>query len=146
MVAGPSSNSVDAISTLQFRIEPTGCHSRCFDVHWQVPADLPFLQGHFPGLPVLPAVATLESSLQMLRRALGDTPLVLQRISSAKFMQPISPGQHVRIHLQAGTQPGQWLAEWRADERRSDDDATNDAQSASTLLASVGFDAGLVGG
>lgn len=62
---------------------------------WSVPADLPFFQGHFPEQPILPAVATIDLSIQWLGSQLGRK-LSLKKIKNAKFTAPISPGQTIQ--------------------------------------------------
>jgi 3-hydroxymyristoyl/3-hydroxydecanoyl-(acyl carrier protein) dehydratase len=48
----------------------------------------PSCEGHFPGAPVLPAVALLDEVLHALEGATG-LPLT---VASAKFLAPIRPG------------------------------------------------------
>ncbi|HTM43926.1 MAG TPA: hypothetical protein VL137_03170 [Polyangiaceae bacterium] len=135
-------------STLQFRMERGGCHAQCFQFFWRVPPDLPYLRGHFPDFPVLPAVAVLELSVEMLRRATSNDALELSAIRAAKFMRPIGADQSIRVHLQPEQTTSEWLAQW------FDDGATKPAaqqappqvERAETdpeLLASVTFTAGL---
>ncbi len=63
---------------------------------FSVPADLKFLEGHFPNNPVLPAFATLEISLA-LGRDLGLLPLTAKSIPNAKFLAIIKPDTKLRV-------------------------------------------------
>jgi 3-hydroxymyristoyl/3-hydroxydecanoyl-(acyl carrier protein) dehydratase len=68
-------------------------------VDWTVPADCPYLEGHFPGMPVFPAVGLLDGSLELLRRCgreLHGTKLTLKK---AKFSGVVAPGMSVRVSL-----------------------------------------------
>ena len=61
-----------------------------------VPADHPCLAGHFPGDPIVPAVLLLDLScavLRQLRPELGP----LREVKAVKFMQPVRPGEAVRV-------------------------------------------------
>jgi acyl-CoA synthetase (AMP-forming)/AMP-acid ligase II len=67
-----------------------------------VPADLPELDGHFPGEPVVPGVAQLSWAATAAKRQFG-----LQHLSGAmenvKFRKPILPGCTVRLTLRLAT-------------------------------------------
>ena len=52
--------------------------------------------GHFPGYPVVPAVAQMLATQVLLEEAL-DTPLELAEISHAKFLKQLQPGQDFRV-------------------------------------------------
>lgn len=89
-----------------------------YRAHWAVPASLPWFEGHFPGMPVLPAVALLETTLATLRRALGQPGLELVELAQAKFTQPITPGLKLELTLTAQADPAaqagprHWRATW----------------------------------
>jgi 3-hydroxymyristoyl/3-hydroxydecanoyl-(acyl carrier protein) dehydratase len=61
-----------------------------------VPANHPALAGHFPGQPVVPAVAWLDAVLAEIRKR-GD--FVLRSIPAAKFLQPVLPEERVELCL-----------------------------------------------
>lgn len=87
--------------------EPTGAVRG----EWMVPDDLPYLRGHFPGHPVLPAVAIVDGSLEFLRASglvVSDVDLVLKR---AKFMALILPGMRVRLQAQPKAE-NRWDIDW----------------------------------
>jgi 3-hydroxyacyl-[acyl-carrier-protein] dehydratase len=63
---------------------------------WAVAPDSPYFAGHFPGRPILPAVATIEMTLKWLSKKLGRD-LQLREVKVAKFMSPISPTTRVIV-------------------------------------------------
>jgi 3-hydroxyacyl-[acyl-carrier-protein] dehydratase len=52
--------------------------------------------GHFPGDPVLPAIAQILAALDLAERMKGR-PLVLTGVRNAKFHLRIGPGDEVRV-------------------------------------------------
>ncbi len=70
---------------------------------FEVAADHPAFDGHFPGQPVLPGVVLLGLVMQALRRqpaltaVIGDTPV----IEAVKFLAPVGPGARLRVALRA---------------------------------------------
>jgi 3-hydroxyacyl-[acyl-carrier-protein] dehydratase len=56
-----------------------------------VPADHPAFAGHFPGMPVLPGAALLDTVLHVLEEDLAFDPVGWQ-ITTAKFLEPVRPG------------------------------------------------------
>lgn len=91
------------------------------DSEWTVPSDLPYLNGHFPGQPVFPAVGIVDASVELVRKLSGVSSLYLKSVPSAKFSQPIGPGS--RVHIDAakvsadatasGSGPsGEWQIDW----------------------------------
>lgn len=64
----------------------------------------PYLEGHFPGNPVMPGVLIIESLAQasaVLGRLTDPTSssVLLTEISSARFRKPIIPGDCVSIEV-----------------------------------------------
>jgi len=74
-----------------------------------IPPDHPAFAGHFPGTPIVPGVvlldAVIHAALQTGRpRALGggaDTVPVC-KISAAKFLSPVGPGEKLTLALTPG--------------------------------------------
>jgi 3-hydroxyacyl-[acyl-carrier-protein] dehydratase len=55
----------------------------------------PVLAGHFPGFAIFPGVGLLRCAEQAARAALGDPPVELAAIESARFVAPVFPGDRV---------------------------------------------------
>lgn len=95
-----------------FRFHPVPETDGAFRVDWTVPESLPYFAGHFPGAPVLPAVAILDASVEMIRRALSLESLALRAAPTAKFTGPVLPGAAVAVRL-APCGDGAWDVAWR---------------------------------
>jgi 3-hydroxymyristoyl/3-hydroxydecanoyl-(acyl carrier protein) dehydratase len=107
---------INPAETITFAITPV---ARGFAVDWNVPENLPYFEGHFPGNPVLPAVAILDATLQVLRAGLAQSELELFSVPNAKFMGIIRPGSRVHIEVyrdENGSDPAEWRAEWTGEE------------------------------
>jgi 3-hydroxymyristoyl/3-hydroxydecanoyl-(acyl carrier protein) dehydratase len=57
-----------------------------------------FFEGHFPGSPTLPAYAIIEISLAIARK-LNMLSGIPGKISTAKFLSVIKPGDSIKIIL-----------------------------------------------
>jgi len=66
---------------------------------WSVPADCPYLEGHFPGMPVMPGVALLDGSLELIRRTGSKFPCGMLSLRKAKFTGKVEPGMRVKVSL-----------------------------------------------
>ena len=64
-------------------------------------AEHPYLQGHFPGDPVLPAIGQLRLVEQALSAALGGERR-LRAVRRARFQQPVRPGQRIALSIEPG--------------------------------------------
>ena len=78
--------------------------------HDPVRGDEFFLQGHFPGNPVVPGVIQCEiraqSSCILVRDELvGRTPLY-SGINNVRFRQPVRPGDTIEIHAHITSRRG----------------------------------------
>lgn len=62
----------------------------------ELPATLPWFNGHFPNQPVLPAVITTEISDALIRNFCNVAP---EFVITAKFKGPIFPGTRLIISL-----------------------------------------------
>ncbi|WP_043288673.1 AMP-binding protein [Paraburkholderia oxyphila] len=65
-----------------------------------VPADHPALPGHFPGHPVVPGVVLLDHAIDAIGAAL-NRPLQAWRLSAAKFLSPVKPGEALDLAFDA---------------------------------------------
>jgi 3-hydroxyacyl-[acyl-carrier-protein] dehydratase len=66
----------------------------------------PFFQGHFPGHPIMPGVLVIEAMAQaggiIMMHELPDRHeklVVFTSIERAKFRQPITPGDQIRMEI-----------------------------------------------
>lgn len=73
---------------------------------WRVPADLIYLNGHFPNQPVVPAVAILDAAVELLRHVAGSNGR-LHSVKNAKFTSPLLPDQVVEFEGKLVT-TGDW--------------------------------------
>ncbi|MCA9660929.1 MAG: hypothetical protein KC486_21480 [Myxococcales bacterium] len=66
----------------------------------EVPADMLYFSGHFPGYPILPGVAQLVPLVVgQIRGAWADLERP-RRLSRLKFRQPIFPGAQLELQLE----------------------------------------------
>ncbi len=65
-----------------------------------IPADLLYLQGHFPGYPLLPGIAQLLALVLDRTQALWPEFGQPRRVLRLKFKQPIFPGDQLVVHLE----------------------------------------------
>ena len=65
----------------------------------------PYFQGHFPGMPIMPAVLQIEAMAQLtgimlLSRAGNEKKIAMfMSIDEAKFRRPVIPGDQLRIEV-----------------------------------------------
>ncbi len=69
------------------------------EVDLRIPWDLAFLDGHFPGQPVVPGVAQLHFAMTALEDLL-DAPPALAALSSVKFHEMLLPGAEARLRVE----------------------------------------------
>lgn len=81
-------------------------------VVWKIPADLPYLNGHFPQTPIFPAVGIVDASTVILQKALQLESLRVKSVVAAKFLSPITPDQIVRIDWHKVSET-EWQVEWK---------------------------------
>jgi 3-hydroxyacyl-[acyl-carrier-protein] dehydratase len=78
---------------------------------WSVAADLPYFSGHFPGMPILPAVACIDVSLEVIRRELElESAPYYQKIKTAKFTGVVKPGDEVLLNV--SREENSWKILW----------------------------------
>jgi 3-hydroxyacyl-[acyl-carrier-protein] dehydratase len=88
----------------------------------------PYLQGHFPDLPIFPGVFMVEALCQAVAIAVGDQfgggdpvgPPILAALRSVRFTAPLLAGDvlHIDARIEAASQAGGWAVD--AECRRSD--------------------------
>jgi 3-hydroxyacyl-[acyl-carrier-protein] dehydratase len=67
--------------------------------HWLVPHDLPALDGHFPGRPLVPGVVLLDRVVWLAQQHSGRAG-VSWTLAQAKFLSPCGPGDQLLFSLQ----------------------------------------------
>jgi 3-hydroxymyristoyl/3-hydroxydecanoyl-(acyl carrier protein) dehydratase len=88
-----------------------GIEPESFSGLFTVAQDLPYLQGHFPGLPLVPAVILLEISQEFLRASLDRPGLRARRARHCKFKGMVTPGETYRLSA-VSPKSGSWLVTW----------------------------------
>lgn len=66
---------------------------------WTVPPDLPFLEGHFPGQPLVPGVVLINLSAYIIIKYFKLQ--ILNGISNSKFIYPVRPESTVTLGVTA---------------------------------------------
>jgi 3-hydroxymyristoyl/3-hydroxydecanoyl-(acyl carrier protein) dehydratase len=61
-----------------------------------VPGDSPWFSGHFPGNPVLPAIAQISIVFDLIRQAIKK-PIILKTFHRVKFKRMILPDEEMDI-------------------------------------------------
>jgi acyl-coenzyme A synthetase/AMP-(fatty) acid ligase len=69
--------------------------ARSLECTLRVPQDLAFLEGHFPGFPVVPGVVQLRWALRLAGELLGQEPC-LASVEALKFRELLRPGDVFR--------------------------------------------------
>jgi acyl-coenzyme A synthetase/AMP-(fatty) acid ligase len=67
-------------------------------LHLRVPTDLLYLEGHFPGRPILPGVVQVSWVIHYGSEIFGDLGEFL-RLDALKFQQVIQPEEIIQLHL-----------------------------------------------
>ena len=65
----------------------------------QIPGDMLYFQGHFPGYPILPGVAQLVPLVLAEVRSIWAELGRPTRLSRLKFRQPVFPGAELELQL-----------------------------------------------
>jgi predicted hotdog family 3-hydroxylacyl-ACP dehydratase len=72
-----------------------------FEQRLRVPSDLPCLEGHFPGFPVVPGLALLRWAVRGTSR-LRCQPITVTRIEALKFRELLRPGAEFVARVDSG--------------------------------------------
>ena len=64
----------------------------------QVTPSMPWFQGHFPGQPILPGVALIALTHQLVLQALGED-WQLSRVSKVRFLDLVRPGASLELRV-----------------------------------------------
>ena len=65
----------------------------------RIPEDLAFLEGHYPGRPVVAGVVQVHLAMRALEELLG-APARLARLEALKFHALLQPGDEVRLRVE----------------------------------------------
>lgn len=85
---------------------------------WNIPEDLPYFEGHFPEMPVLPGVVIIDFSAQLI--CLGNSNLnEIESIRRVKFMAPICPHHEVKISCLSDSDKKDWQVTWHIAEQKA---------------------------
>ena len=84
---------VDPIVTSE-RVSPPSA-----EIELSIPADLDYLRGHFPGVPVVAGVVQIKWALELARSRLGVVG-ELAGIEQLKFHKVMTPGAAVTLVLE----------------------------------------------
>ena len=68
--------------------------------NWRPDADLPMFAGHFPGLPIMPAVAQIAMLQALIRQHSPWSTTTITGGSKLKFSARIQPGDMLILRLQ----------------------------------------------
>ncbi len=90
------------MSGLQFELLARETNSTGEVARWsvEIPADLVYLRGHFPGHPLLPGVAQLLALALDRTHALWPALGQPRRVTQLKFKRPIYPGDRLELRLE----------------------------------------------
>ncbi len=103
-------SGVDPI-VLWTRVEPGRAQ-----IALEVPRDLDYFDGHFPGAPVLPGVVQIRWALELAHRHLG-VGATFAGAEALKFQHVLGPGARTRLELEHAPASGKLRFTFRDDER-----------------------------
>lgn len=75
-----------------------------------VDRDNPILAGHYPGMPIFPGVCLIECAhhaVLLAARSRGLAP-ALEAVATARFLEPVLPGDAVSIQLRIAKEATRW--------------------------------------
>ena len=89
----------DTLSRFQFSDINRSGDGNTLTAAWLPDAAMPMFAGHFPGLPIMPAVAQI-ALLQALMRQHSDWGRIICGGSKLKFSALIQPGDRITLELE----------------------------------------------
>lgn len=81
-------------------------------IKWTAPLELPYFEGHFPGNPVLPAVALLDLSLFVVKLIDCKLKGMFLTIKSAKFSEIIRPLDTLSLRVKRDLTDQSWTLDF----------------------------------
>ncbi|ARU55116.1 hypothetical protein OLMES_1030 [Oleiphilus messinensis] len=72
-------------------------------IRLQIPEDLRFLEGHFPGHPILPGAVQLQWAITYGKKLLNRSNSAVKQVEVLKFQNIIRPGDIVVLTLTTKT-------------------------------------------
>jgi len=86
-------------------------HQHLFQL--QIPASLTYFRGHFPTMPVLPAVAMIDiTQLLVTEFILHQTQTFLEKLNSLKIKEAVLPDQVLQILITTDPSSYTFEAQW----------------------------------
>lgn len=80
-----------------------------FEFVWKLEDDFPYLEGHFPEKPILPAISMLDLVIESLEIYKAKN-VSLKSIKSAKYTEIIEPGHELKFCLEHQGEQENWSA------------------------------------
>ncbi len=81
-------------------LDLTKTDAGCVKARVSVPGDSPWFSGHFPDTPILPGIAQLHMTAEVIARSIGEQ-VSIQRVSRVKFKRIVRPDEPLDIQATA---------------------------------------------
>jgi 3-hydroxymyristoyl/3-hydroxydecanoyl-(acyl carrier protein) dehydratase len=91
-----------------------------YKIGFSIPENLPYFDGHFPGYPVLPAIAVIDFSFEFLKIILSKQEVNIKSIRSAKFYNVIRPNDDITVEI-TPDKNSTWTFKWANREKKAAD-------------------------
>lgn len=86
-------------------------------VRLRVPADLAYLEGHFPEVPVVPGVCQITWVIEEIESFLGRRQSV-ERMEAVKYFELLLPEQEFNLEYSFNAETGKWTFQMSRDNGR----------------------------
>lgn len=97
--------------SVYFKHQHSMPHQHLFQL--QIPASLTYFRGHFPGMPVLPAVAMIDiTQLLVSEFILSQTQTFLEKLDSLKIKEAVLPDQVLQVLITTDPLLQSFEAQW----------------------------------